>query len=369
MPCPAFLSHPIFLASGFGRHHPLSIPRQSLVIGLAEALGWLDRADIEPCPLPDIGVLARLHEPAYLEALETAARAGVASREARERYNLGTMECPIFPGLWDRARATVGGSIRAAELAMSGRTAFHPAGGTHHGMTARASGFCYFNDPAFAVLSFLDLGAARVAYIDIDAHHGDGVEAMFAPDPRVMTLSIHEEGRWPGTGRLGDRARGRAHNMPVPRDISDSEFLYLIDEAVLPLAETFAPGAVVVTCGVDTLAGDPLSGMALSNTAVWDAVDRIACLGRPTVILGGGGYNPWTLARAWTGVWGRLCGEGTAIALPEAARALLAPLSVDLVEPEDIDPRWLSRLEDTPHPGPIRDPIRHIAEKMRAPSQ
>ena len=365
---PVFLSHPIFQDSGFGAHHPLSIPRQSLVIGLAEALGWLRPAELEPCPLPDVATLARLHDAGYLEALEAAAAAGVASIQARERYNLGTMECPIFPGLWDRARATVGGSIRAAELAWSGRTAFHPAGGTHHGKRSRASGFCYFNDPAFAVLSFLDLGAGRVAYVDLDAHHGDGVEDLFAADGRVLTISIHEEGRWPGTGALDDRRDGRARNMPVPADISDAEYGFLVREAVLPAIARFEPAALVVTCGVDTLAGDPLSRMRLANVTVWDAVDALVGCGRPAVVLGGGGYNPWTLARAWAGVWGRLGGHGTARALPAAAQSLLAPLSVDLIDREDIDPRWLARLDDVRPGGSVRTAIVDLARATRCAS-
>src|SRR5690606_37637711 len=123
---------------------------------------------------------------------------------------------PLFPGLFERAATSVGGSILAARLALEGRIAYHPAGGTHHGRPDRASGFCYFNDPAFAILALLEAGLERVLYVDLDAHHGDGVQDAFAADERVHTVSIHEAGRWPGTGAASDTGDGRACNLPVP---------------------------------------------------------------------------------------------------------------------------------------------------------
>lgn len=361
-----FLTHPIFSQSGFGKHHPLSIPRHSAVIGLCGTLGWLDAGETVACPLPDAGVLARYHDPVYLEAFEGAALRLSASPDVRARYNLGTMECPLFPGLWDRARATVGGSMTAARLALEGHVAFHPAGGTHHGKRDRASGFCYLNDPVFAILTFLDCGLDRVLYVDLDAHHGDGVEDAFAADPRVMTISLHEAGRWPGTGALDDRRLGRARNLPVPRGLNDTEFRFLIHEAVLPVSAGFDPQALVVTCGVDALAGDPLSGLELSNVALCDAVEALLGVCPRAVVLGGGGYNPWTLARAWTGLWGRLSGRDATTPLPPAARALLASLDCDLVDIEDRQPEWLEALWDQPRPGRIREELKRAAASFTA---
>jgi acetoin utilization protein AcuC len=359
-----FLTHPIFATVAFGRHHPLSIPRHSAVVGLAQALGWLGAVDTLTCSLPSRDTLARFHDRDYLAALEAAAGSRSATAEVRKRYNLGTMECPLFDGLWDRARATVGCAIRAAELALEGAVPFHPAGGTHHGRRDRASGFCYLNDPVFAILRLLDAGLTRVAYVDLDAHHGDGVEEAFAADTRVITLSIHEAGRWPGTGALADRREGRAFNMPVPRGFCDSEFAHLMDTAVLPMLDRYQPEAVVMVVGVDALAGDPLSGLSLSNVALGDAVMALVARYPRPVVLGGGGYNPWTLARAWTGIWGRLSGRQAPDILPEAAQALLAGLDCDLVDEEDRDPAWLTTLWDAPRCGPVRDEIRDIAERI-----
>src|SRR5690606_2095621 len=148
-------------------------------------------------------------------------------------------------------------------------TVYSPAGGTHHGQPDRASGFCYFNDPAVAILRLLDRGVGRVFYLDLDGHHGDGVQAACHNEPRVFTLSIHEAGRWPmqsaragregaesggwGPGSLGDRAGGAARNLPVPPGFNDSELAWLVEAAVLPLIARFAPEVLVVQCGADAL--------------------------------------------------------------------------------------------------------------------
>lgn len=308
--------------------------------------------------------LERFHRNDYIEALRSAELNGLTPVAARETYRIGTIENPVFPGLFERASTSVGGSILAAGLALEGRIAYHPAGGTHHGRPDRASGFCYFNDPVFAILKCLDEGLDRILYVDLDAHHGDGVEDAFAHEERVFTISIHEAGRWPFTGRLDDRRDGRARNLPVPPRLNDSEFAFLMSEAVLPLAIRFGPQAVVLTCGADCLRGDPLSTMELSNAALWDAATRLVDLSPAAIVLGGGGYNPWTVARAWAGLWGRLCGFRLPAGLPCAAQELLAGLICDLVDEEDVRPEWIGTLADAPNPGPIRDEVQAIARHV-----
>jgi acetoin utilization protein AcuC len=272
------------------------------------------------------------------------------------------MENPLFDGLFERASTAVGGSILAAEIALGGRIAFNPAGGTHHGRRARASGFCYFNDPVFAILRLLDAGIERVLYVDLDAHHGDGVQDASADDARVWTLSIHEAGRWPYTGALDDAGGGRSVNLPVPKAFHDAELRLLVDDVMLPLADRIAPDAVVMTCGGDALAGDPLTSMALSNVALWDAIERLVAVAPHAVVLGGGGYNPWTLARYWTGIWAALSGRGAPERLPEAASALLRELRCDLIDEEDVDPRWITSLADPVSDLPVRDSVRALRD-------
>lgn len=356
----------VYRRAAYGRNHPLAIPRVETALDLAGDFGWL-AGRVHSSPVADCDLLTRFHSAAWVEALRDADRTGVVVPESRVRHDLGTMENPLFPGVFERAATSVGGSFLAARLALDGRVAFHPAGGTHHGRPDGASGFCYFNDPVFAILGLLDGGLTRVAYVDFDAHHGDGVENAFASDPRVVTISIHEAGRFPGTGALDDRREGRARNLPVPRGLVDDEWDLLIDEAVVPLLARFDPQAVVVTCGADGLAGDPLSAMRLSNGALWRAVAAALSTTSRAVVLGGGGYNPWTLARCWAGLWGVLAGFDLPDTLPEVSRARLRALDCDLVDEEDRDPRWLETLVDEPVHGSVRDEIRTIVAATMRP--
>ncbi len=362
----ALISHRLFTETDWGPHHPLGIGRHKSVVDLCQHLGWLEADSIRQVPPASLDILARLHDEDYICAFRAASAAGKVSRTAREKYKFGTMENPIFAHVFARAAATVSGAIHAAELALEGYTAFHPAGGTHHGKRDKASGFCYFNDPAFAILTFLDAGLDRVMYVDLDAHHGDGVEAIFADEPRVFMISIHEENRWPHTGALTDRGCGNVANMPVPKGFHDAELQFLLDEVVFPQLERFKPQAVVMTCGADPLHGDPLSGMELSNGALWTAIERIAAAVPAAVALGGGGYNPWTVARFWAGLWGRLAGYPPASApLPPAALELLKGFSSDLVDEDEIEDQWLTRLDDlTPSINPVRNELTQIASAV-----
>ena len=359
-----FVGSDIYRLPAFGRHHPLSGPRIAAVMELCERLGWLDPETLCVSAPANDSTLAMFHHADYIEALRQADASGRVSREVRERFDIGTMENPLFPGLFERAATTVGGSIMAAELAMEGVVAYHPAGGTHHGRAGRASGFCYFNDPVFAVLTFLQHGLQRVMYVDLDAHHGDGVQDAFAADTRVFTVSIHEAERWPFSGAANDRGQGRARNLPVPRGFNDNELDYVMRTAVLPLARNFSPEALVITCGADGLAGDPLSGMELSNGALWRAVIDLIAQSPRVVVLGGGGYNPWTVARCWTGLWGLLSGRSLPAMLPRAAQQLLRGLECDLVDDEDIDPAWFSTLADDPNQASLRPQLVELVDRV-----
>jgi acetoin utilization protein AcuC len=184
----------------------------------------------------------------------------------------------------------------------------------------------------------------------------NGVEDAFFEERRVTTLSIHEAKRWPFSG-AHSRPEAGAYNLSVPRGINDSEFDYLIENAVLPLVDEVRADALVLCCGADCLAGDPLSKMELSNVSLWDAVDSLVEKGLPTVILGGGGYNPWTVTRYWAGMWGRICGREFPEQLPQDAVEYLSAMECDLVDEEDVDESWLTTLADIRHTGPIREEI------------
>jgi acetoin utilization protein AcuC len=360
---PIFVGHEIYRQAAYGSNHPLAIPRVESVMDMCRALGWLGQDEYRESPQATEEQLKRFHAPEYIAALRRASERGKVDAETRRRFAVGTMENPIFPGVFERASTAVGGSIRAAELACEGRIAFHPAGGTHHGRPDRASGFCFFNDPVFAILTLLDAAMERVLYVDLDAHHGDAVQDAFEAEPRVWTISLHERGRWPHSGAISDSGGGRSCNLPVPEGLNDSELRLLVDEVVLPLGSGLEPEAAVLVCGADALAGDPLSSMALSNVALWAAAAAVAALAPAAVVLGGGGYNPWTVARYWTGLWGTLSGREFPGALPEAARAILSGLECDLIDGEDVLDRWRVTLADPTDEGPVRDEIRTLRDQ------
>ena len=356
-----FVDHPAFAAPAWNSLHPLAFSRHAAVRALVEAMGWLPRDCIVEAILPDKATLERFHAPHYVAALEGAIMRGKVTAAERERYGFGSMENPIFPGLFDRARATVGGAIVAARKALDGSIAFHPAGGTHHGKRDRASGFCYFNDPAFAIAEFLSAGAAPVLYLDLDAHHGDGVEQLFAGDPRVRLVSIHEEGRWPQTGNAERPGPVNATNIVLPRNLNDSELDWLMAGPIADIATRLKPQAIVVTAGADCLHGDPLSTMELSNRALWRAVEIAVRWAPHAVVVGGGGYNPWTVARGWAGLWATLAGFDPTAPLSDLARAQLAAYESDLVDVEDIEPEWRDAIADSPRPGRVRDLLKERA--------
>ncbi|MQP65234.1 acetoin utilization protein AcuC [Niveispirillum sp. SYP-B3756] len=363
---PLFLGGEIYRHSSYGKKHPLSIPRVTVAMDLARAMGWLDETRYLDSPMATEAQLARFHARDYIAAVRQAERDQRVDLETSQRYGLGKLENPVFPEMYRRPAIAVGAAIQAAELLRDGGVVYSPASGTHHARPGRASGFCFFNAPVLGILSLLDQGLDRILYIDLDAHHGDGVQDAFHDDERVLTVSIHEGGRWPHTGKLEDRAGGMARNLPVPAGFHDSELRYLVEEALIPLACAFRPQAMVIQTGADALADDPLSRLSLSNRALWHAVSELLGLAPRTLVVGGGGYNPWSVGRAWAGIWAVLCGidpAGTPLT-PEAV-SVLRGLTWDRREGRNPPTHWFDRLHDAPREGPVRDEIRMVAAATR----
>jgi acetoin utilization protein AcuC len=304
--------------------------------------------------------LARFHDPDYIAALRQAEAEQRISEEASRRYNIGRNGNPLFGEVFRRPATACGGSILAAELLRNGGTVYSPAGGTHHGRRGHASGFCYFNDPVLAMLAFLDQGLS-VYYVDIDAHHADGVQAALGSHPRVRIVSIHEDARWPYTGAAEDRGGGSVRNLPVPAGFNDAELAFLTDHVVVPLGRSFVPDAVVLQCGCDALADDPMSGLQLSNGAVWRTVRAVIGLAPRVLVLGGGGYNPWSVARCWSGVWATLNGFGIPDRVPAPAEAVLRGLTWNRRRSEARPEHWFTTLADAPNLGPVRPGIEALA--------
>lgn len=357
---PLFLGSDIYRGSSYGGRHPLRIPRVPVATDLARALGWLPPQRYRASPRAKPAALALWHRPDYLAALARAETQGQATEEMRRHYGLGTLSNPVFPEVFRRPATGAGGTMWAADwLATRPAGVVHvPGGGTHHGLPARASGFCYLNDVVLGITVLLRAGLTRIAYVDLDAHHCDGVELAFAGDPRVRMISIHEEGRWPFSGALTDTAGGSGFFLPVPAGYNDTEARALLDGLILPRVAEHRPEALVLQCGADSLTEDPLSRLSLSNRAYLAALAALRPLCPRLLVLGGGGYNPWTVGRLWAAIWGQLSGQEMPDRLPDEAQAVLAALhwhgggrplpGKDLTE----------TLLDAPREGPVRPEIR-----------
>ena len=352
---PVFLGSEIYRHSSYGHWHPLRVPRVSTVMDLTRALGWLDAGHyrVSPCARP--AALTVWHDADYIAALQRVAATQVATGEDRERFGLGTPSNPVFPDMYRRPATAAGGSMLGAELLARGGVVFSPAGGTHHGLPGRANGFCYVNDPVLAVLTLRRQGLRRIAYVDIDAHHCDGVEAAFAADRDVLMISVHEERRWPFTGALSDVGAGNLFNLPVPRGFNDTEMAAVLDRLIAPAVASFAPEAIVLQCGADALAEDPLSRLTLSNTALWAVVAALRPLSPRYLVLGGGGYNPWSVGRAWAGVWAVLCDAEIPDRLPQEAQAILRAIRWSgHRRAQNPEATLFTTLRDAPRPGQLR---------------
>ncbi len=326
---------------------------------LSRALGWLPREVFRTSPRAKPAALLNWHTEDYIQALMRAETAQMVPEHERERHKIGTHSNPVFPEVWRRPATSAGGSLLAGELLAEGGIVYHPAGGTHHAFPDHAGGFCYLNDPVLAMLSLRRNGAQRLAYIDIDAHHPDGVEHGFAGDAECLMISVHEENRWPRTGRLEEHGGGNVFNLPVPRGLNDDEMAYIRDHLILPRVQAFRPDAIVVQCGADAVEEDPLSKLCVSNNVHWDILAAVKSMAPRVLVLGGGGYNPWSVGRLWTGVWATLNGFELPERLPGAAEDVLRGLRF----PNDRRGRnppehWFTTLRDAPRGGPVRDDIR-----------
>ena len=309
----------------YGPQHPLRMERLGLTWRLMQAYGLtrLSNAVVHtPRPAAERD-LAVFHAPEYLAALK-AANSG-AQPPGGGAFGLGPGDNPVFRGLWEAAQLVAAGSLLAADLVARGEAdrAFHFAGGLHHALPDRASGFCYVNDAVLAILRLRERGL-RVAYVDIDAHHGDGVQYAFYGDPHVLTISVHERGErlFPGTGFVHEVGEGEAAgysvNLPLEAYTDTQVYLPAFEAVVPPLLERFKPDVIVVQLGIDSHRTDPLTHLALDVQGFARALARILPLAPRLIALGGGGYDLRNVARAWTVAWAVLNGVELPAELPAA---------------------------------------------------
>ena len=294
----------------FGLHHPFKIYRLGLAYALMEAYGLTEGPEIytlEPreATLDEAKIF---HSEGYLEVLQLA-NSGMWVPNLFA-HGLGTGDNPVFPGVYEWGMSVAGASIQCAKEILEGRAkiAFNFAGGLHHAMPSRASGFCHINDVVLAIKIFL-AEKKRVVYVDIDAHHGDGVQYAFYNTDRVLTISVHQSGEtiFPGTGSVQEigeaEGQGYAVNVPLLPGARDDVYGRVLHSVVLPLIEAYEPDVLVTQLGADALRGDLVASLAMSLRQFERFVDGFRSLARPWLALGGGGYAVENVVRAWTLAW------------------------------------------------------------------
>ncbi len=329
-----------------GPQHPLRPARVFLTRDLIHAFGLLDGERVRE--VAGRGAtddeITLVHTERYVDAVRAA---GHFEHGDWGRFGFGPGDNPIFADMHEAAARVAGSTLVAAEAVWSGRAqhAFNPAGGLHHAMPERASGFCVYDDPAIAIRWLLEQGAERIAYVDVDVHHGDGPQAIFYDEPRVLTISIHEDGRFlfPGTGFVDEMGSGDAVgtkvNLPMMPYTGDGSWLWSFREVVVPLVSRWRPDVLVTQLGCDTHHSDPLANMNLTTSAYRETaaiLHRLAhdAAGGRWVATGGGGYQ-WArvVPRAWTLYFAEMTGRGPTL-------------------PDAIPPEWLAIAEREADGGP-----------------
>jgi acetoin utilization protein AcuC len=306
----ALIYSPDFSKFSYGKEHPFKVQRFRLAYELMEAfeLTSLPGARIFDCVPANESELLTFHTHSYLSKLKEFS----LSDEPRAdfRYGLGDIENPVFPGLYHWACLGAGGTIEAARLVTEGGfdIAFNLAGGWHHAHRSRASGFSYLNDCVLAINTLLQKGK-KIVYLDIDAHHGDGVQEAFYDTDQVLTISIHESGEsfFPGTGsekEIGSGiGKGFSVNVPLREHTDDALFMKAFDEVAFPLIAAFDPDVMVTQLGADTFRTDPLTRLEITTHSYGYVLKKLKALKIPWVAVGGGGYENINVARAWTLAW------------------------------------------------------------------
>jgi len=260
------------------------------------------------------GVLSAYHTEEYIEILKRAGSGREVDAEMLY-HGVGSMENPVFKGLFDFCALSATATLKAVEMVLSGyESAFNPCGGFHHARSDRAAGFCYVNDPVLAIKRLKREGVEKIGYVDIDAHHGDGVQAAFYDDPKVLTISMHESGRtlfpWGGFENETGEGKGKGYNINIPMEPGTDDNIYkvLFERIVMDALRSYTPEIIVGVFGADTSSRDPLTHLKMTNNGYVESVETLHAEFPGIIALGGGGYDKESVVRAWTLLWTELAG-------------------------------------------------------------
>lgn len=312
----ALIHSPELDVDGYPSWCPFNSKRAGMTCDTARSTGFLDggnRRVVEAQRLTRAEVES-YHDPEYIQALVGAGKNELDHRGLM--MGLGTPDCPAFRDMFEFLTLAAGASVTGVRMLLNGDVdvAFNPSGGFHHAGRANASGFCYLNDVVLAAREFAKAGR-RVFFLDLDAHHSDGVQTAFYERDDVMVVSLHESGRtlFPGTGFENEIGAGPGLgytvNLPLPVGAYDEIYEEALRAVAFPLLNIFAPDVIMVELGMDGLAGDPLAHLHLTNNVYADAVQQLLNTGKPLLAVGGGGYNVENTVRGWALAWSVMCGD------------------------------------------------------------
>ncbi len=359
----------IFKGSKYGEGHPLNIDRVWPSLELLKKMKWINEDEIIFNDIASVDDLLLFHDENYLKALQYAEEHQTLPHHLKLKYKIGIGNNPIFKEVFSRPASSANSSMNAVEFLYKGNAdkVLNFSGGTHHGRSSFASGFCFLNDCILAIIKAINLGFKKILYVDIDAHHCDAVQDYFIDNENVVLISIHERNRWPKTGLISDCSHKNILNIPVPENLNDKEMEVILKNLILPYSKTYKSDLTIIQAGTDSLDGDPQSKMRLSNNIYWYLLSELKELSQKTLILGGGGYNPYITAKAWAGNWLVLNNKINLLnsTLNEECRKILSSLKWDNLRVKNgIPENWLRYWRDPKKKHQVRDEIFKLIDEI-----
>lgn len=357
----------------YTKNHPLRIPRVSLLMEFLRFMDLIKDEEIIESREAHIKELLLFHKQDYIQALQEADACMCAKKHHRERHNIGTYENPVSPAMWKGSLLATGSSLQAAEVFLKGGIAFNPAGGMHHAYPDRANGFCFINDPAIIIEFLKTQGITRILYIDLDAHHCDAIQEYYYEDDKVFVLSLHQSPEYAFPFKSGfleevGKGKGKGFNMnvPLPKGTKDRDYLYALEESLKIVKELFEPEVYVLQLGTDTLREDYLSKFEISNAGFLRAFDIVREAFGEGIYIGGGGYHPIALVRAWAILWCRITCREIPTEIKSSAKEVLLKVDFEEFDDEGDKSYMHNRLLDQFNDEPAKQEVKSLMEKIRS---